>query len=124
MAKSHKIHRALLSVSDKSGIVDFARSLHALDIEIISTGGTAKMIAKSGIPVTPVEEVTGFPEMLDGRVKTLHPMIHGGLLGVRDNKDHEKAMSEYDIVPIDLICIDLYPFELHIVHPFSVLVYL
>ena len=106
MAKSNKIHRALLSVSDKSGIVDFARSLHALDIEIISTGGTAKMIAKSGIPVTPVEEVTGFPEMLDGRVKTLHPMIHGGLLGVRDNKDHEKAMSEYDIVPIDLICID------------------
>ena len=117
MAKTNKIHRALLSVSDKSGIVDFARSLHALDIEIISTGGTAKMIAKSGIPVTPVEDVTGFPEMLDGRVKTLHPMIHGGLLGVRDNKQHQKAMSDYDIVPIDLICIDLYPFEATVAKP-------
>ncbi len=117
MAKTNKIHRALLSVSDKSGIVDFARSLHALDIEIISTGGTAKIIAKSGIPVTPVEEVTGFPEMLDGRVKTLHPMIHGGLLGVRDNKEHKKAMADYEIVPIDLICIDLYPFEATVSKP-------
>jgi phosphoribosylaminoimidazolecarboxamide formyltransferase / IMP cyclohydrolase len=105
------IQRALLSVSNKDGIVDFAQQLSSSGIEIISTGGTAKAIADAGIKVTSVETLTGFPEMLDGRVKTLHPAIHGGLLGVRDNPLHLDAMREHDIHPIDLICIDLYPFE-------------
>ncbi|HIB00666.1 MAG TPA: bifunctional phosphoribosylaminoimidazolecarboxamide formyltransferase/IMP cyclohydrolase, partial [Phycisphaerales bacterium] len=88
-----------------------ARALSNLEIEIISTGGTAKVISEAGIPVTSVDSLTGFPEMLDGRVKTLHPIIHGGLLGVRDNPSHVASMEEFKIKPIDLICIDLYPFE-------------
>ncbi len=106
-----RITRALISVSDKSGIVDLARSLAALGVEIISTGGTAKAIADAGIAVTGIEEVTGFPEMMDGRVKTLHPKIHGGLLARRDLQTHVDSMNEHEIVPIDLVCVNLYPFE-------------
>ena len=105
------IQRALISVSDKTGIVDFARSLSARGIEIISTGGTAKLLAENGITVTEVSDYTGFPEMLDGRVKTLHPKIHGGLLGRRDLPSHTEAMAKYGIPPIDLLVVNLYPFE-------------
>jgi phosphoribosylaminoimidazolecarboxamide formyltransferase/IMP cyclohydrolase len=106
-----KIRRALISVSDKTGIVDFARELKSFDVEIISTGGTAKALREAGIEVRDVSEVTGFPEMMDGRVKTLHPNIHGGLLGVRDNPAHQSAMSEHGIEPIDMVVVNLYPFE-------------
>jgi len=106
-----KIRRALISVSDKTGIVDFARELQTFNVEIISTGGTAKVLRDAGIAVRDVAEVTGFPEMMDGRVKTLHPRIHGGLLGVRDNPEHQAAMREHGIEPIDMVVINLYPFE-------------
>ncbi len=106
-----KIRRALISVSDKTGIVDFARELKSFGVEIISTGGTAKALRDAGIDVRDVSDVTGFPEMMDGRVKTLHPKIHGSLLGVRDNPDHQAAMKDHGIVPIDLVIINLYPFE-------------
>src|SRR5882724_6957745 len=106
-----KISRALISVSDKTGIVDFARALKTSDVEIISTGGTAKALRESGIKVTDVSDITGFPEMMDGRVKTLHPKIHGGLLAVRDNPEHVAAMNQNGIEPIDMVVIDLYPFE-------------
>src|SRR5438067_6893867 len=106
------VKRALLSVSDKTGLADFAKALHhEFGIELISTGGTAKFLRDVGLPVTDVSQVTGFPEMLEGRVKTLHPKIHGGLLGVRDNPEHLAAMTEHGIEPIDLVCINLYPFE-------------
>ena len=105
------IARALLSVSDKTDLVPFARSLTNLGIELISTGGTARALAEAGLDVTPIQEVTGFPEMLDGRVKTLHPLVHGALLGRPDLEDHVKAMDEHGIVPIQLVCINLYPFE-------------
>jgi len=108
---SAPIRRALFSVSDKSGLLDFARFLHESGVELISTGGTAKALKAEGLPVKEVAEVTGFPEMLDGRVKTLHPMIHGGLLGIRGNAAHEKTMAEHNIGPIDLIVVNLYPFE-------------
>ncbi|MDB5323420.1 MAG: bifunctional phosphoribosylaminoimidazolecarboxamide formyltransferase/IMP cyclohydrolase [Phycisphaerales bacterium] len=109
---------ALISVSDKNGLADFAKALHGeFGIELISTGGTAKFLRESGLPVTDVSEVTGFPEMLDGRVKTLHPKIHGGLLGVRDNPEHLAAMTEHGIRPIDLVCINLYPFEATVAKP-------
>ena len=111
MAASFPITRALLSVSNKDGIIPFAKQLSEYGIEIISTGGTAKVLSQAGIPVTSVDALTGFPEMLDGRVKTLHPVIHGGLLGIRDEPSHVAAMEEHDISAIDLICIDLYPFE-------------
>ena len=101
---------ALLSVSDKTGIVDFARALHALGVKLLSTGGTAKLLAQSGLPVTEVSEVTGFPEMLDGRVKTLHPRIHGGLLARRDVPAHMAALAAHGIGTIDLLVINLYPF--------------
>ena len=101
---------ALLSVSDKTGIVDFAKALHALGIKLLSTGGTAQLLAKEGLPVTEVAEVTQFPEMLDGRVKTLHPKVHGGLLSVRDNPEHQASMAEHQIAPIDLVVVNLYPF--------------
>ena len=101
---------ALLSVSDKTGIVDFARALHGCGIRLLSTGGTARLLAASGLPVTEVAEVTGFPEMLDGRVKTLHPRIHGGLLARRDVPAHMAALAEHGIAPIDLLVINLYPF--------------
>jgi phosphoribosylaminoimidazolecarboxamide formyltransferase/IMP cyclohydrolase len=101
---------ALLSVSDKSGIVDFARALNAQGIKLLSTGGTAKLLAESGLPVTEVSEITGFPEMLDGRVKTLHPRVHGGLLARRDVPAHMAALKEHGIDTIDLLIINLYPF--------------
>lgn len=109
---THQSRRlALLSVSNKGGIVDFARAIAERGFTIISTGGTAKAIADAGIDVIPIEEITGFPEMLDGRVKTLHPKVHGGLLGLRNNPDHQQQMTEHQIEPIDLVVIDLYPFE-------------
>jgi phosphoribosylaminoimidazolecarboxamide formyltransferase/IMP cyclohydrolase len=101
---------ALLSVSDKTGIVDFARSLHSRGVKLLSTGGTARLLADAGLPVTEVSEVTGFPEMLDGRVKTLHPRIHGGLLARRDMPEHMAALKEHGINTIDLLVINLYPF--------------
>jgi phosphoribosylaminoimidazolecarboxamide formyltransferase/IMP cyclohydrolase len=103
--------RALLSVSDKSGLLDFARGLHGLGWELLSTGGTAKALRDAGIPVRDVAEVTRFPEMLDGRVKTLHPVIHGGLLARRDLPEHMAAIAEHDIQPIDLVAVNLYPFR-------------
>ena len=106
-----KIRRALISVSDKTGIVDFARELKAFGVEIISTGGTAKALRDAGVEVRDVSDITGFPEMMDGRVKTLHPKLHGGLLGVRDNPDHLSAMSAHGIEPIDMVVVNLYPFE-------------
>ncbi|SEB55335.1 IMP cyclohydrolase /phosphoribosylaminoimidazolecarboxamide formyltransferase [Nitratireductor aquibiodomus] len=105
------VRRALLSVSDKSGIVDFARALSGRNVEIVSTGGTSKTLSGEGIAVRDVSELTGFPEIMDGRVKTLHPGVHGGLLGIRDDADHASAMKEHDIAPIDLLVLNLYPFE-------------
>ena len=102
---------ALLSVSDKTGIVEFAQALHALDIKLLSTGGTAKLLADKGLPVTEVAEVTQFPEMLDGRVKTLHPKVHGGLLARRELPEHMAALKEHGIDTIDLLVVNLYPFE-------------
>lgn len=106
-----RIRRALISVSDKTGIVDFARELKTFGVEIISTGGTANALREAGIEVTDVSDLTGFPEMMDGRVKTLHPKVHGALLGVRDNPDHVAAMMQHAIEPIDMVVINLYPFE-------------
>ena len=106
-----KIRRALLSVTDKKGIVEFARELARFDVEIISTGGTAKELREAGIIVRDVSDVTGFPEMMDGRVKTLHPRIHGGLLALRDDEEHVAAMHRHEIEPIDLVVVNLYPFE-------------
>ncbi len=106
-----KIERALISVTDKSGIASFAKALHEMGVEIISTGGTAKVIREAGVPVTDVSEVTGFPEMLDGRVKTLHPKIHGGILAIRSNPEHMKQLAAQGIKPIDLVVVNLYAFE-------------
>ena len=103
--------RALLSVSDKSGLADFAAGLHALGWELLSTGGTAKALRDAGLPVRDVSDVTAFPEMLDGRVKTLHPAVHGGLLARRDLAEHMAAIAEHGIAPIDLVCVNLYPFK-------------
>ncbi|MFN0132047.1 MAG: bifunctional phosphoribosylaminoimidazolecarboxamide formyltransferase/IMP cyclohydrolase [Phycisphaerales bacterium] len=111
------ITRALLSVSDKTDLIPFARALAARLVEIVSTGGTAKALAEAGVPVTPIDRLTGFPEIMDGRVKTLHPKVHGGLLGLRDHPEHQVAMREHGIVPIDLVCINLYPFERTIARP-------
>jgi phosphoribosylaminoimidazolecarboxamide formyltransferase/IMP cyclohydrolase len=106
-----KIRRALVSVSDKTGLVEFARELRGFDVELISTGGTAKALREAGLEVRDVSEATGFPEMMDGRIKTLHPSIHGGLLALRDNAEHLAAMSEHGIEPIDMVVVNLYPFE-------------
>jgi phosphoribosylaminoimidazolecarboxamide formyltransferase/IMP cyclohydrolase len=108
---------ALLSVSDKTGIVEFAQALHALGIKLLSTGGTAKLLADAGLPVTEVAEVTGFPEMLDGRVKNLHPKVHGGLLARRDLPEHMAAIKEHGIDTIDLLVVNLYPFESTVATP-------
>ncbi|RMX05596.1 bifunctional phosphoribosylaminoimidazolecarboxamide formyltransferase/IMP cyclohydrolase PurH [Allofranklinella schreckenbergeri] len=108
---------ALISVSDKTGIVEFAQSLHALGVRLLSTGGTAQLLAQAGLPVTEVAEVTGFPEMLDGRVKTLHPRIHGGLLARRDLPAHMAALKEHGIDTIDLLVVNLYPFEATVAKP-------
>ncbi|NPA49789.1 MAG: IMP cyclohydrolase [Thermodesulfobacteria bacterium] len=106
-----KIKRALISVTDKTGVAEFAKALHEMGVEIISTGGTARVIREAGVPVTDVSEVTGFPEMLDGRVKTLHPKIHGGILAIRSNPEHMKQLEEQGIKPIDLVVVNLYAFE-------------
>src|SRR5437588_1647543 len=106
-----KIRRALISVSDKTGIVDFASELKTFGVEIISTGGTAKTLRDAGIEVRDVSDVTGFPEMMDGRIKTLHPKIHAALLGLRDNVEHVEAMRAHAIEPIDMVVVNLYPFE-------------
>ncbi len=111
MSELKRIERVLISVSDKTGLVDFASALSGFGVKIISTGGTAAALRTAGIDVTEVSDVTGFPEMMDGRVKTLHPKIHGGFLALRDNDEHVRAMSEHGIDPIDLVCVNLYPFE-------------
>jgi phosphoribosylaminoimidazolecarboxamide formyltransferase/IMP cyclohydrolase len=105
-----KIERALISVSDKSGVLEFARELVALGVDIISTGGTAKLLAENGVKVTEISDYTGFPEMLDGRVKTLHPKVHGGILGIRGNAEHAATMQKHGIPTIDLVVVNLYPF--------------
>src|SRR5882672_10276532 len=106
-----RIERALLSVSDKTGLVDFARALAGHGIELVSTGGTRKALADAGLAVIDVAELTGSPEMMDGRVKTLHPKVHGGLLAIRANAEHVAAMAAHGIRPIDLLVVNLYPFE-------------
>src|SRR5690606_9518176 len=103
--------RALVSVSDKTGLVPFVQSLAQRGVEIISTGGTAAALRQAGIAVTSIDDVTGFPEIMGGRVKTLHPKVHGGLLGLRDDPAHKQAMDQHGIRPIDLVCVNLYPFE-------------
>jgi phosphoribosylaminoimidazolecarboxamide formyltransferase / IMP cyclohydrolase len=108
---SHKIQRAILSVTDKAGLIDFARKLSDLGVELISTGGTAKLLRDSGIAVKDISELTGFPEMLDGRVKTLHPKVHGGILHRRENPSHRTAVAEHGILPIDMVVVNLYAFE-------------
>ena len=105
------IRRALLSVSDKTGLVELAKALHERNVELLSTGGTAKALREAGLPVKDVSDITNFPEMMDGRVKTLHPMVHGGLLALRDNAEHVAAMETHGIGPIDLLVVNLYPFE-------------
>ncbi|HEY3267264.1 MAG TPA: bifunctional phosphoribosylaminoimidazolecarboxamide formyltransferase/IMP cyclohydrolase [Armatimonadota bacterium] len=111
------VQRALLSVSDKTGLADFAKGLTALGIEVISTGGTAKALQEAGIPVTPVDQVTGFPEMMEGRVKTLHPAVHGAILADRRKPAHMQAIAEKNIAPIDLVVVNLYPFEQTVAKP-------
>src|SRR6202162_4763040 len=112
-----KINRALISVSDKTGVAPFARRLSEMGIEIVSTGGTATLLRKESIPHLEIEKFTGFPEILDGRVKTLHPKVHGGLLYLRDNPDHQRQAAENQIEPIDLVVVNLYPFESTIARP-------
>ncbi|HEX5221160.1 MAG TPA: bifunctional phosphoribosylaminoimidazolecarboxamide formyltransferase/IMP cyclohydrolase [Verrucomicrobiae bacterium] len=112
-----KISRALLSVSDKNGLIPFAQTLAAAGVELISTGGTAKALREAGLTVKDISEHTGFPEMLDGRVKTLHPKVHGGLLYIRGNVQHEAAVKEHNIAPIDLVVVNLYPFEATVAKP-------
>jgi phosphoribosylaminoimidazolecarboxamide formyltransferase/IMP cyclohydrolase len=106
-----KIQRAIISVTDKTGVVEFAKSLTEFGIQILSTGGTARSLREGGIEVTEISQYTGFPEMLDGRVKTLHPKVHGGLLGVRDNPEHVSMMRSHGILNIDLVVVNLYQFE-------------
>ena len=106
-----KIQRAILSVTDKTGLVEFAKQLSSLKVELISTGGTAKLLRDAGIAVKDISELTGFPEMMDGRVKTLHPKVHGGILHVRDNPQHLAAAREHGIQPIDMVVVNLYAFE-------------
>src|ERR1700745_2443686 len=108
--RPRRVTRALLSVSDKSGLIEFARALAGHGVELVSTGGTAKAIAAAGLKVKDVAELTGFPEMMDGRVKTLHPKVHGGLLAIRGNAEHAAALSAHAIRPIDLLVVNLYPF--------------
>ena len=111
MTDMQPVRRALLSVSDKTGLIDLARALDGYGVELLSTGGSAKALRDAGLPVRDVADVTGFPEMMDGRVKTLHPAVHGGLLALRDNGDHLAAMDKHGIGPIDLLVVNLYPFE-------------
>lgn len=106
-----KIRRALVSVSDKTGVVEFVRALESMGVTIISTGGTSRALSEAGVKVVPIEKVTGFPEMMDGRVKTLHPKVHGGILAIKDNDEHIQAMKAHGIESIDMACVNLYPFE-------------
>lgn len=115
MENARPIRRALISVSDKTGIVEFAQALAARGVDILSTGGTAKLLAEQGIQVTEVSDHTGFPEMMDGRVKTLHPKIHGGVLGRRGTDD--AVMAEHGIAPIDMVVVNLYPFAATVANP-------
>jgi len=117
MTDTIKIQRALVSVSDKTGLIPFAQKLASLGVTIISTGGTARQIKDAGIDVVAIDDVTQFPEMMDGRVKTLHPRVHGGLLALRDNEEHVAAMNAHGIQPIDLVCVNLYPFEATVAQP-------
>ncbi|KAA0216007.1 MAG: bifunctional phosphoribosylaminoimidazolecarboxamide formyltransferase/IMP cyclohydrolase PurH [Leptolyngbya sp. PLA3] len=117
MADLVGIRRALLSVSDKTDLVPFARSLLSHGVELISTGGTARALSQAGLSVTSFEQLTGFPEMLDGRVKTLHPMVHAGILALRDKPEHTDALDRHGIKPIDLVCVNLYPFEQTVARP-------
>ena len=112
-----KVERALISLTDKSGIDDFAKALEGLGVEILSTGGTAKKIRDCGVAVTDVSEFTGFPEMLDGRVKTLHPLVHGGILNQRANADHQQQCAQHGIKHIDIIAVNLYAFEKTVAQP-------
>src|SRR5437764_11783706 len=106
-----QVARALLSVSDKTGIIEFARGLADLGVELISTGGTARQLADAGIPVRSITDLTGFPEIMDGRVKTLHPKLYGGVLALRSDSAHMQAAREHDVEFVDLVCVNLYPFE-------------
>ena len=112
-----QVRRALISVSDKTGVVEFARGLAQGGAEILSTGGTAALLAENGVPVTPVEQVTGFPEMMDGRVKTLHPLVHGAILADRSLPAHMEALAAIGGAPIDLVVVNLYPFEATVARP-------
>ncbi len=112
-----KIERALISVSDKTGVVQFAEKLSSFGVKILSTGGTARALREAGLDITDVSEYTGFPEMLDGRVKTLHPKIHGGLLGLRSNPEHVDTMKKHGIEKIDMVVVNLYPFKETIAKP-------
>src|ERR1043165_4162976 len=103
-----KVQRAILSVTDKNGLVEFAKQLSGLGVELISTGGTARLLRDSGIHVKDISELTGFPEMLDGRVKTLHPRVHGGILHMRANAEHRSTVAEHGIQPIDMVVVNLY----------------
>jgi phosphoribosylaminoimidazolecarboxamide formyltransferase/IMP cyclohydrolase len=116
-ANMRKVERALISVSDKSGVVDLAKALADMEVEILSTGGTARTLRQNGIEIMDVSDYTGFPEMLDGRVKTLHPKIHGGILGQRENPEHVKTMNKHGINPIDMVVVNLYPFEATVAKP-------
>ncbi|MCW5205745.1 IMP cyclohydrolase [Desulfobulbus sp. F5] len=113
----NKATRALISLTDKSGIEDFAKALTEMGIEILSTGGTAKKLRDNGIPVKDVSDFTGFPEMLDGRVKTLHPLVHGGILNQRDNAEHQQQCGEHGIKPIDIVAVNLYAFGKTVADP-------
>ncbi len=112
-----KIQRAIISLSDKSGILEFAKEIQGFGVEILSTGGTAKTLRENGLKVLDISAYTGFPEMLDGRVKTLHPKVHGGLLGIRDNPEHARKMKEHGIKEIDMVVVNLYPFEATVAKP-------
>ena len=112
-----KVRRALVSVSDKTGVVEFVKALASMGVTIISTGGTARALSEAGIKVVAIEEVTGFPEMMNGRVKTLHPKVHGGILAIKDNDDHVQAMKTHGIESIDMVCVNLYPFEKTVAKP-------
>lgn len=114
---NRKIMRALISVTDKTGVIEFAQGLARMGVTLISTGGTAKALRQGGLKVSDVAEVTGFPEMLDGRVKTLHPRIHGGILARRDDQSHRAQLAEHHIATIDLVCVNLYAFEATVAKP-------
>lgn len=111
------VRRALISVTDKAGVVEFAKGLQEMGVELLSTGGTAKVLRENGVKITEVSDYTGFPEMLDGRVKTLHPKIHGGILGIRDNEAHASTMKKHGIEPIDMVVVNLYAFAKTVARP-------